>query len=206
MIKLCSKEEKEMKFNIKNYPGKYAMHCKSQREAEEFRNCLLEQGAFLWNDCSIDTRWSVHGIETVYFFNKGTYGTIYCASKYDYEILEWSQFDQGTPFTRSQLMDGDVVKFACGTTAIYIKRLKCFTTGYGSISEDDYTDKFIHRGNKNLDIVAVRRPGNYNECRLDIFVEGIECGELIYEAKEEKVEVMTLKQVCMALGKKVKIV
>ena len=195
-----------MKFNIKNYPGKYAMHCKSLKEAEEFRNCLLEQGASLWNNYSIDTHWNVHGIETVYFFNKRTYGSIYYASKNDYTILEWSQFNQGTPFARSQLMNGDVVLFACGNTAFYIKKLGCFTTGYGSFSENSYTDGLTHREDKNLDIVAVRRPRNYNECRLDIFEEGAECGELVYKAKEEKAEEMTLEQVCAALGKKVKIV
>ena len=196
-----------MKFNIKNYPGKYAMHCKSQREAEEFRNCLLEQGAFLWNDCSIDTRWNVHGIDTVYFFNKGTYGSVYCASKYDYTTLEWSQFDQGAPFTRSQLMDGDVVMYATGVTAIYIDHFNCFTTGHSeNIHLNEYTGDLRNKRNENYNIIAVRRPRNYNECRLDIFKEGSECGDLVYKAKEEKVEEMTLEQVCAALGKKVKIV
>lgn len=195
-----------MKFNIKNYPGKYAMHCKSLKEAEEFRDCLREQGAFLWHDRSNNTLWHEHGIETVYFFNRGTYGSIYYASKNNYTILEWSQFETTAPFTMSQLMDGDVVQLACGVAAIYIKRLRCFTTGYSSCSEDSYTDEFIHREDKNLNIVAVRRPRSYNECRLDIFEEGAECGELIYEAKKERVEVMTLEQVCAALGKNVKIV
>lgn len=195
-----------MKFNIKNYPGKYVMHCKSLKEAEEFRDCLREQGAYLWHDGSNDTLWNEHGINTVYFFNRGTYGGIYYASKNGYTILEWSHFDKTTSFTMSQLMDGDVVQFACGTAAIYIKRLNCFTTGYGSTNADDYADELIHRGDKNLDIVAVRRPHNCHGCRLDIFEEGAECGDLVYEAKEERVEEMTLEQVCAALGKKVKIV
>lgn len=192
-----------MKFDIKNYPGKYVMHCKSLKEAEEFRNCLIEQGASLWGDCSLDTRWGSHGIDTVYFFNRGTFGSVYYASKNNYTILEWSQFDQCVPFTKSQLMDGDVVQFACGLTAIYIKRLRCFITGYSSISEDDYNNEFIHREDRLLSIVAVRRPGSYNECRLDIFEEGTECGELIYD---DNVEEMTLEQVCATLGKKVRII
>ena len=195
-----------MKFNIKNYPGKYAMHCKSLKEAEEFRDCLREQGASLWDDNSNDVLWSTHGVNTVYFFNRGTYGSIYYASKNNHTILEWSQFEKSAPFTMSQLKDGDVVLFACGNTAIYIKRLGCFTTGYGSFSENSYTDGLTHREDKNLDIVAVRRPRNYNECRLDIFEEGAECGELVYKAKEEKVEEMTLEQIYAALGKKVRIV
>ena len=195
-----------MKFDITKYPGQYCMHCKSLKEAEEFRDCLIGQGASLWDDHSLNTHWGSHGIETVYFFNKGTYSSVYYASKNNYTILEWSQFDQCAPFTKSQLVDGDVVMYATGVPAIYVSHFNCFTTGCSeNIHLNEYTDDLRNKRNESYSIKAVRRPQNYTECRLDIFKEGKEKGILIYSATEE-VEEMTMEEVCAALGKNIKIV
>lgn len=88
-----------MKFDIKDYPGKYLMHCASKQEGDMFTKYLHECGrkwiggrSYLNNSC-----WnSVHG-GTTYRFNYGTccdldwYKT---GPEYsDYEFLEFSDFE-----------------------------------------------------------------------------------------------------------------
>lgn len=190
-----------MKFDITKYPGKYCMHCATKAEAEEFEKCLRKQGSFLLSRDSSFLSWSICESDTVYFFNNHSYDHIDYAKENGYEILEWKNF-----FTKNQLVDGDIVMYATGVTAIYVSHFNCFTTGYSeTVHLNEYTDDLHNKRNENHNIVAVRRPQNYAECRLDIFKEGEEKGVLIYSATEE-VEEMTMEEVCAALGKNIKIV
>lgn len=195
-----------MKFDITKYPGKYCMHCATKAEAEEFEKCLRKQGSYLLSKDSSFLSWSICGSGTVYFFNNHSYDHIDYAEEKGYVILEWKDFDNNDSFTKHQLVDGDVVMYATGVTAIYVGHFDCFTTGYSeTIHLNEYTDNLRNKHNVSYSIKAVRRPRNYAECRLDIFEEGKEKGVLIYSATEE-VEEMTMEEVCAALGKNIKIV
>ena len=64
-----------MKFNINKYLGNYAMHCKTEEEAKIFLRYLDSVGR-RWADGTSYmsmTNWNVHGPNTFYLFNNGTY-------------------------------------------------------------------------------------------------------------------------------------
>lgn len=85
-----------MKFNLndyKDYKGKYAMHCKTKEEAESFCRFLDLSGRSWFSGGSyleVDY-WDRHKIDTVYYFNRGTYGSVEHIRR-DVVILEWSDF------------------------------------------------------------------------------------------------------------------
>ena len=82
-----------MRFDFNKYPGKYAMHCKSEEEAKEFCEVMHEAGRAWWNMTPYrsQTNWGFED-KTVYYFNEGMYGHIHGRSAQDYKILEWSDF------------------------------------------------------------------------------------------------------------------
>lgn len=83
-----------MKFNLNDYKGECAMHCKTKEEAESFCR-LLHQNGRKWRDGSSylkDNTWDPYKADTVYYFNKGTYCDVEYARHFNYEILEWSDF------------------------------------------------------------------------------------------------------------------
>lgn len=84
-----------MKFNINDYKGKYAMHCKTEEEAKIFCRYLDSVGR-KWGDGDSYmsmTNWDVYGPDTYYDFNDGAY----CEKTYfltcNYTILEFSDFE-----------------------------------------------------------------------------------------------------------------
>ena len=81
-----------MKFDFGKYPGKYAMHCKTEEEAKEFCKVMHEAGRKWRNgEASLKyTNWGDCKGETVYYFNEGMYG--HTQEAQDYTILEWSDF------------------------------------------------------------------------------------------------------------------
>ena len=196
------------KFNINDYPGKYAMHCKTEEEAKDFCRVLHEAGRKWCTGVSYleNTNWSntLYGTRIYYNFNRGMYAsdesTYTCEG---YTILEWSDF-MNKKFTKADLKNGDVV--LTRNNKVYIVCVDTGTligqNGYNRLSDvrDDLTyTTFI--GN-DYDIIAVRRPLNPDDCRFSAFSDAK--GTLVYE-RDETVE-MTLEEVCKALGKNVKIV
>lgn len=115
--------------------------------------------------------------------------------------FDWSDYMFRT-FTKEDFKNGDVIKLDNNKVGIVI-----VDTGTILYSDDTY-DRLSDLNNElkmtHSKIIAVRRPTVPHNCRFSAF----KCayGELIYERKEEKVEEMTLEEVCEALGKNVKIV
>lgn len=72
-----------MKFNIDNYRGKYAMHCKTKEEAKNFRDYMVKIG-----QPTLTSLRHYYG-EYVNFFNRDTWDTKEYAEKNGYTILEW---------------------------------------------------------------------------------------------------------------------
>ena len=84
-----------MKFNINNYKGNCAMHCKTRAEAESFCRYLDIIGK-TWSDGTgylENNRWNFYTDQTCYNFNEG----LYCRKSFyeanGYKILEFSDFD-----------------------------------------------------------------------------------------------------------------
>lgn len=197
-----------MKFNIEDYKGKYAMHCKTEEEAKDFCR-YLDSVEKKW--CSGDSyvrvnKWNEFEEKTCYSFNNGYYAPISHFIVYNYKILEWSDF-MDNKFTKADLKSGDVilsvngdVKIVCIETGTLIQR-----DGFSSLYEltDDLKCIYSDKEDNFDDIVAVRRPKQPYDCQFCAFYE--ELGELVYERKDAPEE-MTLEEICKALGKEIKIV
>lgn len=84
-----------MKFNLSNYKnGKYCMHCETIEEAEDFCRVLNKNGK-VWSSGDRYTKytnWDVYQSQTVYYFNKGTFGDIDHVRKNQVTILKWHDF------------------------------------------------------------------------------------------------------------------
>lgn len=191
-----------MKFNIKDYPGKYAMHCKTKEEAKDFCKFLDSIGR-KWcrgGKYADVLNWDWYEKNTAYSFNDGTYADTSYYRDQHYTILKWEDFMNHT-FTKADLKNWDIVQYRNGNTAIV-------NTDLGSlISKEGYNQLGCFRDDltccdHDFDIVAVRRPKVDAHCQLNAFEYSR--GTLVYERQE--VEEMTLEQVCKLLGKNIKIV
>lgn len=203
------------KFDIKDYPGKYVMHCNTEEAAKTFCNYLHSLGK---NWCSGEsylnkTEYGDYKDSTVYYFNNGRYGQYSYVNYYDfddgYTILEFEDFDweestMKKEFTKKDLRNGDVIRhrndrvgIICVETGTII-----YTDGFNGLRgiDDDLTN--MGSGSKEWDIMEVRRPKDPSDCKFSAIK--FHHGELVYERKE--VEEMTLEEVCKALGKEIKIV
>ena len=89
------KGENIMKFNIENYEGNYAMHCKTEEEAKTFCWYLNNLGR-TWCDGTnylCENEWSVYDDQTCYAFNENKYGWKSLYERENAIILEFSDFD-----------------------------------------------------------------------------------------------------------------
>lgn len=141
-----------MKFNINDYKGKYAMHCKTEEEAKIFCRYLDSVGR-KWSDGDSYmsmTKWDVYGPDTYYDFNDGTY----CEKRYflthDYTILEFSDFEWDNkkckPFKvgdRIRCIDGFTNARATGKTGTVIGTRDF---GYGKVLVEFDKDISGHGG------------------------------------------------------------
>lgn len=86
-----------MRFNIKDYKGKYVMHCKTKEEAEIFCEYLYSIGRTWGNgdsykDDNNDRIYAIYGAETCFEFNRGRYGSKQYFEADEYTILEMEDF------------------------------------------------------------------------------------------------------------------
>lgn len=199
---------KVKKFNPNDYKGKYAMHCKTEKEARDFCNYLHSIGKKWGSGDSYKEKILYHnyGNDTAYNFNDGTYCSILDYRRWGFTILEWEDF-MNNEFTKTDLKTGDVVKFSNGEVGLIINDIHhpviVMKDTFAQLKSynEDLTYKHIDEL-KRFDIVAVRRPIAPYHCQFCAFKN--EYGNLVYERKEP--EEMTLAEVCKLLGKEIKIV
>ena len=194
-----------MYFNINDYEGKYAMHCKTEKEARDFCNYLHKHGR-RWcagNSYENTISWDTYKHKTAYNFNEGSYADVSFYKDIGYKVLEWSDFMNGT-FTKADLKTGDVILRRNGWVEIVNRELDTCITKEGW-NDLDTTKKDLTDGdNKEFDIIAVRRPIKKSQCQFDAFKYKL--GTLIYDRERDTVEEMTLAEVCKLLGKNIKII
>lgn len=137
------------KFNwdeFKNEENKIAVNCKTEEEAKDFCRQMHGQGMkWCTGDSYLEnTSYNVHNEGTCYY-GIGEYSSRVYAEKYNYKILEWSDYMQ-KEFTKSDLKDGMVVEY---NDSCFGKRLVIggFLTG-----EDGYMD--LRDYNEDLKSVA----------------------------------------------------
>lgn len=192
-----------MKFNIDDYKGKYAMHCKTEEEAKDFCNYMHSVGGSNWAAFSTYTGYHIHRSHTTYNLSLGLYGHIDSFIRTGYTILEWEDF-MNKEFTKADLKTGDVVQLRDGELGIVLTDFEVIVCQNGGWIDfrhirEDLTDSFY--GGKS-DIIIVRRPRQNYDCAFDAIRH--DRGIIVYERKEP--EEMTLAQVCKLLGKEIKIV
>ena len=196
-----------MKFDINDYKGKYAMHCKTEEEANDFCKYMDSIGRKWRNNYTRYTEnnsYHVHGSETTYSFNENAFSDMKWHIEHGYTILEWSDFMNGE-FTKADLRTGDVVKFENGNIGIVNGELRTIVMKDAFCQLKSYNENLTYKHADALnsyDIVAVRRPYTPYDCQFCAFEK--KYGVLVYERKE--VEEMTLSEVCRLLGKEIKIV
>lgn len=188
-----------MKFNIDDYKGRYAMHCKTKEEAIEFLGYMEQIGRPL----NYSARCCCG--EDVSFFNNGTWCSMKYAIAEGYTILEWEDF-MNKEFTKGNLKTGDVVLRRNGNIEIVNRELGmliCSNGGWDDLDDiqEDLTARIC---GEQWDIVEVRRPRVKSQCCFNAMKYKEHYGDLVYERKE--VEEMTLAEVCKLLGKEIKIV
>lgn len=192
-----------MKFNIDDYKGKYAMHCKTEEEARDFCEYLHNVGR-KWrsgDNYKENVEYSGYKNKTAYSFNEGSFADSNWYQERGYTILEWSDF-MNKEFTKADLKTGDVIKFRNEMVGILILELEMVKFNDNYMTLDDTCEDLTDVSFEGWDIVAVRRPCQPHECNFKTFEYGY--GTLVYERKE--VEEMTLAEVCKLLGKEIKIV
>lgn len=193
-----------MKFNIDDYKGKYAMHCKTEAEAIDFCNYLDSVGKHWSAGDSYKhyTFYNNYKEKMCYNFNYGTYANIEWYRSEGFIILEWSDF-MNRKFTKEDLKTGDVVKFENEKVGIVNRVLDMIIVSSGWVDIDHLnSDLTIECGSSDWSIVEVRRPQVKGDCQFRAIEN--KWGVLVYERKEP--EEMTLAEVCRLLGKEVKIV
>ena len=193
------------KFNLDDYKGKYVMHCKTEEEAKDFCRVLHEAGR-TWRtggSYAKNTFFEDYQERTYYDFNNGGYCSNKWAIKYNYKILEWSDF-MSREFTKDDLKNLDVVLRRDGSVAVFLDdpKLLVFKGGFNTPITPYYNSDLTSSTSDNIDIIAIRRPLETSDISFDAFEKKL--GRVVYE-RDETVE-MTLEEVCKALGKNVKIV
>lgn len=84
-----------MQFNIEQYSGNFAMHCKTREDAEIFLSALAESGRS-WGSGKSYKRISYYDNykeQTCYAFNIGQFGQIDTYVDLGFTILEFDSFD-----------------------------------------------------------------------------------------------------------------
>lgn len=136
------------KFNwneFKNKDNKIAVYCKTEEEAKDFCKRMHEHG-MKWRDGeSYLKNTNYMRNEGTCYYGSGEYSTRDFAEKYNYKILEWSDY-MNKEFTKVDLKSGMVVEY---NDNYFGKRL---VIGGFLIGEDGYAD--LGDYNENLKNVA----------------------------------------------------
>ena len=175
------------KFNwdeFKNKDNKIAVNCKTEEEAKDFCRQMHGQGMkWCTGDSYLEnTSYNVHNEGTCYY-GIGEYSSRVYAEKYNYKILEWSDYMQ-KEFTKADLEDGMVVEYRCKD---YGKRM---VVGNMLIGEDgshrlEAYENVLTQGyaESQLSIIRVYKIKNERNFKHIMDDDNL---ELIWERKEPK--------------------
>lgn len=174
------------KFNwdeFKNEYNKIAVHCKTEEEAIDFRKRMHKHGMKWCNGESYlkNTNYNARNEGTCYY-GSGEYSTRDFAEKYNYKILEWSDY-MDKEFTKADLRDGMVVEQRNGEMYLVLAGMVVRRGGRNHIG--GYDDDLKWEGYTGGDIVKVYRITPESLRRIeDVFIKSNL--ELIWERKEPK--------------------
>ena len=175
------------KFNwdeFKNKDNKIAVHCKTKKEAVDFCKQMHEHGMKWCNGESYlkNTNYNAHHEGTCYYGSR-EYSSRDFAEKYNYKILEWSDYMQ-KEFTKADLKDGMVVEYGDESLGrrVVIRDFLVGEDGYARL--ENYEHNLINRERiDGMDIVKVYKIKQ--GCPFGRIMEDHNL-ELIWERKEPK--------------------
>ncbi len=173
------------KFNwdeFKNKDNKIAVHCKTEEEAKDLCKQMHEHGMKWCNGESYLKNTNYMRNEGTCYYGNGEYSSRVFAEKYNYKILEWSDY-MDKEFTKADLRDGMVVEQRDGDMYLVLAGMVVRKRGYNRIG--DYDDDLKCAGYTGGDIVKVYRitPESLG-CIEDVFIKSNL--ELIWERTETK--------------------
>lgn len=191
------------KFNwdeFKNEYNKIAVYCKTKEEAVDFCKQMHEHGMKWCNGESYLKNTNYMRNEGTCYYGSGEYSTRDFAEKYNYKILEWSDYMQ-KKFTKSDLKDGMVVEY---NDNCFGKRLVIggFLTG-----EDGYVDLGDYNENlksvvSDLEIVRVYKikcmgkiSSIMHDCNLELIWERKKPKKMTVEEMKQKLEELTGEEI-----------
>lgn len=84
-----------MRFDITQYQGEVAMHCRAREEARVFLEFLYKSGRSWCNGEKYNrfTHYDDYEEQTTYSFNNGKYGSLDWYIEHGYAILEFEDFE-----------------------------------------------------------------------------------------------------------------
>lgn len=173
------------KFNwneFKNKDNKIAVYCKTEEEAVDFCKQMHEHRMKWCNGESYLKNTNYMRNEGTCYYGSGEYSTRDFAEKYNYKILEWSDY-MDKEFTKADLRDGMVVEQRNGEMYLVLAGMVVRRGGRNHIG--GYDDDLKWEGYTGGDIVKVYRITPESLRRIeDVFIKGNL--ELIWERTESK--------------------
>ena len=169
-----------MKFDwdkFKNENSKIAVHCKTEKEANQFCKQMEEHGMIWINGRSYsENNWTDYKENTCYSAFRCYSSLEYYKSDEDYTILEWSDY---MDFTLSDLESGMTIELRDGERFIVVNEI-CYSLNGEYITLGSYDDNLKSRlGVLSCDIVKVYDTRN-TPGRLNYIFDKVEQYELLY--------------------------
>ena len=193
------------KFNwdeFKNKDNKIAVHCKTKVEAKDFCKQMHKHRMKWRNGESYlkNTNYDMYNERTCYY-GDGEYSSRDFAEKYNYKILEWSDYMQ-KEFTKADLKCGMVVE--CGDESLgrraVIGDFLVGEDGYARL--ENYEHNLINRRIDGLDIVKVYKIKKgypfgriMEDHNLELIWERKEPKKMTIEEMRKKLEELTGEQI-----------
>lgn len=194
------------KFNwdeFKNTGNKIAVHCKTDEEAKDFCKQMHEKGMkWCTGDSYLEnTNYNVHNEGTCYY-GIGEYSSRDFAEKYNYKILEWSDYMQ-KEFTKKYLKSGMVVEYGDESLGrrVVIGDFLVGEDGYARL--ENYEHNLINRERiDGMDIVKVYKIKQgypfgriMEDHNLELIWERKEPKKMTIEEMRQKLEELTGEEI-----------
>lgn len=194
------------KFNwdeFKNKDNKIAVNCKTEEEAKDFCRQMHGQGMkWCTGDSYLEnTNYNVHNEGTCYY-GIGEYSSRDFAEKYNYKILEWSDYMQ-KEFTKKYLKSGMVVEYGDESLGrrVVIGDFLVGEDGYARL--ENYEHNLINRERiDGMDIVKVYKIKQgypfgriMEDHNLELIWERKEPKKMTIEEMRQKLEELTGEEI-----------
>lgn len=182
-------------FKLEDYKGKYVMHCKTKKEAEDFLD-VLHRNKRTWETGESYIKfnnWDDYKSETCYDFNEGSYANREFWENEGYTALDWEDFEVFRG--KEDLENGMVVE---------LKNKDRFVVHNGNLLSEELLfslklydtnlnyRELIYRDSLSIEKVYISNPVNLNDFKKDY--------ALLKIWERKKATVLTIEEVKEKFG------